>query len=111
MSDHVEVVKSKLSPVLPAELHGFSVTVGLGVYPADQPASHRRAVYAELWPITAANQEKLRRINRQRILATVPLTAHAAAVIKNDPDGELAEQVGLRAVAEAARLAKTVNDA
>lgn len=97
--------------VIPAEVHGFAVRVGIGPYPADQPRSHRRAVYAELIPNTPRTIERMRRAGRDRILGTVPLTAHGAKVVTDDPHGRPAELIARRALAEASRLARLVNQA
>lgn len=101
-----QVVKTTSAPVIPAELHGFTVTVGVGVYPPDQPASHRKAMYAELIPVSAKARKALASINRERILGISPLTAHAAREIAQDPGGRLAEEVGTETLAHASRLAR-----
>lgn len=107
MSDS-EVVKLQIQPTIPAELHGFSVTVGLGPYPPDEPMSHRRAVYAELLPISQKARRALRRMNRERILSMTPLTAEAAEQIALDPGGSMAERASRDTLAEAAKLAAQV---
>lgn len=100
-----------IEDVIPAEVHGFAVRVGIGPYPADQPRSHRRAVYAELTPISPRTIERMRRAGRERIIGTVPLTAHGARLVTDDPHGRPAELIARRALAEASRLARLVNQA
>lgn len=101
-----QIVKTTSAPVIPAELHGFTATVGLGVYPPDQPASHRKAMYAELVPVSPEARAALASINRERILGISPLTASAAREIARDPGGRLAEEVGTETLAHASRLAR-----
>jgi hypothetical protein len=104
-----EVVKATLTPVIPAELHGFTVTVGIGPYPPGQPQPGREAVYAELLPMSEKARRALKYIGRERILGMVPLTVEAAGECKANPQGQLAEIVARRAVAEASRLARTID--
>lgn len=107
--DGVDSVGVSYEPVIPKVLLGFAVKVGVGPYPQDSPLSWRRAMYAELTPIEARTIEAMRRAGKERILATTPLTPRAAADIELDPDCRLAEQVGTRTLAEAARLARLVH--
>lgn len=106
-----EVLKSTLTPVIPAELHGFTVTVGIGPYPPGQPQPGREAAYAELLPLSEKAHHALRHIGKKRILGMVPLTVEAANECKTNPQGQLAEIVSRRAVAEASRLARVVEQA
>jgi hypothetical protein len=103
-------VRPSAAPVIPGELYGFSVTVAIGPYPIDAPLSHRKAMYAELRPNTDHTRAVFRRLNRDRILGQVPLTMRAGLEIQADPDGRLAEKVGLAALREASKLAKQVDD-
>lgn len=100
-----------LQPVLPTELHGFSVKVGVGSYPPDQPHSHRRAMYAELAPVRPEIRERMRRAGKARILAYIPLTIDGARSIESEPNSRLAEAVAKEAIAKASQLARTVENA
>lgn len=106
-----QVVKATTVPVVPAELHGFSLTVGLGPYPPDAPRSHRKAMYAELLPITTHARAVLDRMGRERILAISPLTPQAAEAIRREPQGRLAEIVATQTLRLASGLAKQVETA
>lgn len=94
--------------LIPAEVHGFAVRVGIGPYPPDSPNTHRRAMYAELTPISSLARDRMRRQGRAKILATSPLTQQAAAQVAADPQGKLAEMVGIQTLAQASRLARDV---
>jgi hypothetical protein len=101
-----ELIASTTSPIFPAELHGFAVRVGIGPNPPDSPRSHRKAMYAELLPVSARARQVTERLGRDRILAMAPLTMEAAREIASDLDGQLAEQVGTHTLRLAAQLAK-----
>lgn len=100
-----------VTPVIPAELHGFSVELRLGPYPADQPLSHRRAMYAVLRPNTDESRRKLHHIGRQEIHGCVPLMPGAAEYIDRHPQSRIAERAATDAVRAAAALARRVEAA
>lgn len=104
MSD-TEVLKTTSTDVLPTEVHGFTVKVGVGPYPPDVALSHRQAMYAELIPETEKAKAAMKFAGRERILGMAPLTRRAAKEIHEDPTGWLAEIVSRRALQEAAKLA------
>ena len=106
MSDGAEILKVSSSPVIPAEVHGFAVRVGVGPYPENAPGSHRRAMYAELLPVSLKARTAMAYMGRVRILATTPLTPQAASAIAADPDSRLAEMVATATLANASRLAR-----
>lgn len=102
----IEVAKTVSRDVVPAEVHGFSVKVGIGPYPPDQERSHRKAVYAELRPKSRLAFTAMRAKNRERILGMAPLMPAAAREIEADPEGELAEITALDALRQASALAR-----
>lgn len=106
MSDGTEILRVSSSPVIPAEVHGFAVRVGIGPYPEDSPRSHRRAVYAELLPVSVEARTAMAYKGRTRILATTPLTPDAAAAVQADPDSRLAELLATETLKNASRLAR-----
>lgn len=95
-----------VTPVIPAEVHGFSVQVGLGPYPPDAANSHRKAMYAVLRPNTPKTRKRLRDMNREKLLGIVPLIQGAADAIARDPNGKLAEEVATVAIKVTLPLAK-----
>ncbi len=111
MSDGSEVVRVTSTDVIPAEVHGFAVRLGLGPYPPDAPHSHRRALYAELTPISTRAQVAMRHTGKVRILATTPLTPEAAAAVQADPNSQLAERLATETLANASRLARKATGA
>jgi len=96
-------------PVIPPEVHGFTVKVGVGTYPPGAERSHRRAMYAELRPSSDRTRERLRRMGRERILGMVPLQSDAVRDILAHRDGQLAEMAATDALREASKLARQVN--
>ena len=88
----VGVITSIAQPTIPTIVHGFSVRVGIGIYPPDAPNSHRRAVYADLMPITPEAHALCQRLGRERVLGMVPLTPHGRDLIETDPGGDVAER-------------------
>lgn len=68
-------------------------------------------MYAELVPFTPLAKMRLKHMNRERILAMIPLTREGADLIALEPDGPIAEKAALDAVREASKLAKGLNDA
>lgn len=108
MTDGQEVVGTRVRDVVPDELHGFKVTVGLGPYPPESERSHRRAMYARLTPCTPHTEHIMKRLGRKEIVGHVPLTAAGAADAQLNPQGETAEQAALLALAPAAKLAHDV---
>lgn len=108
MSDGSQVVKVTATPIVPDELHGFSVTVGVGPYPPQQPRPGEHAVYAELIPMTQKALTAMHHIGRQRILGMVPITPEAATDVKAEPGGQLAEMLATQALAAAAQLARPI---
>lgn len=106
MSDGTEVIKSSMTPVIPAEAQGFGVEVGIGPYPPDKPRSRQRAVYAVLTPVSAHARALMASKNRERVLGMVPLTPAGAQAITADPGGQLAERTGTLALREALRLVR-----
>lgn len=108
VGDGVDAAGLSLQDVIPAEMHGFAVRVGIGPYPPDSPNTHRRAMYAELLPISPLAMLRMRRAGHAKILAVSPLTQEAAADIAAEPDGRLAELVGTQTLALASRKARTV---
>lgn len=103
-----EVVKVTATPIIPTDLHGFTVTVGLGPYPPGDPCPGQHAVYAELIPMTQQALMAMQHIGRQRILGMVPITPEAAADVKADPGGRLAEELATVALGQAAKLAAPI---
>ena len=101
-----EVVKTSLTPAIPAEAQGFGVEVGIGPYPPDKPRSRQRAVYAVLTPISAHARALMAAKNRERVLGMVPLTQEGAQAITADPGGQLAERTAVLALREAMRLVR-----
>jgi hypothetical protein len=97
---------TKITDLIPAELHGCRVTVGVGPYPPDGGHTQQKAMYAELVPITPVAQKRLKSMNRKRILGMVPLTTEGAGLIQADPQGPVAEQAATAALFEASKLAK-----
>lgn len=102
-----EVVKVTATPVIPADLHGFTVTVGIGPYPPGDPKPDQRAVYAELIPMTQRALDTMHYMGRSRILGMVPLTPEGATEILADPGGRQAEEAATLALREASKLART----
>lgn len=101
-----EILKTISRDVIPAEVHGFTVKVGLGPYPPDAGHTHRKALYAELRPASRKAHRRMKRMNRERILGMVPLTQTGAGIITAHPQGPEAEQAALRALVQASRLAR-----
>lgn len=101
-----EVIKVTATPVIPEELHGFTVTVGLGPYPPGDPKPGQHAVYAELVPMTQQALDAMHYIGKSRILGWVPLTPEGAAEIAADPQGAQAEHAATLALRAAAQHAK-----
>ncbi len=106
MSEGAEIRRVTCTDVIPAEVHGFAVRVGVGPYPEDAPGSHRRAMYAELLPVSVEARTALAYKGRARILATTPLTPGAALAIEADPSSRLAELLATETLANASRLAR-----
>lgn len=106
-----EILKTVSRDVVPAEVHGFAVTVGVGPYPPDARQSHRKALYAELVPASRKAKRRMRAKNRERILGMVPLTPTGAGIITAHPQGPEAEQAALRALVQASRLARDLVEA
>lgn len=67
-------------------------------------------MYAELIPTSSKAQGRMRKMNRERILAFTPLTATGAHEIELDPNGKLAEETALLTLREASKLAKGLYD-
>jgi hypothetical protein len=103
------VAEVTVTEVIPAELHGCRVTVGVGPYPPDGGHTVQKAMYAELVPTTVTAQRRLKQMNRQRILGMVPLSPEGAALIESDPQGKEAEHAALVALREASKLAKGID--
>jgi hypothetical protein len=95
-----------VEPVIPTELHGFTVKVGLAPYPPDAKNAHRKAIYAELRPTSRKAKRAMRRMNRERILGWVPLTKTGAGVISAHPNGPEAELAARDALQQASKLAR-----
>ena len=101
-----EVLKTRLTPVIPDEADGFTVRVGIGPYPPDRPRSRKRAVYAELTPRSAHAKGLMLAVNRDRVLGMVPLTASGAIELAAEPGGVAAERAATLALREALRLVR-----
>ena len=106
MSDGTQILRVSSADVIPAEVHGFAVRVGLGPYPEDAPLSHRKAMYAELRPLSVKARAALVHKNKERILATTPLTPAAASAVQADPQSRLAELLATETLKNASRLAR-----
>lgn len=96
-------ITSISKPTIPTSLHGFSIRVGIGIYPPDAPNSHRRAVYADLLPVSPDAQRLCKSMNRERVLGMVPLTPGGAELIASDPGGPVAERAARDALQAAVR--------
>jgi hypothetical protein len=108
MSDTgAEVLKSLLTPVIPDQVQGFAVRVGVGPYPPDKPRSRQKAVYAELTPVSAHAHAIVAAKGRKRVLGMVPLTEAGADALAAEPGGREAERAARIALTEAVRLVRT----
>ena len=105
-TDGTEVLKTRLTPVIPDEADGFAVKVGMGPYPPDRPRSRQRAVYAELRPVSAHARGLMLARSRERVLGMIPLTELGAAEIAANPSGSTAERAAGHALQAALRLAR-----
>ena len=99
----------RVEDVIPAEVHGCRVKVGVGPYPPDQPRAWQKAMYAELVPISRKATDAFRHMNRKRVLGMVPLTPEGAEAIGLEPNGRLAEKVALDALREASKLVQGID--
>lgn len=99
----VGVIRSISKPTIPTTVQGFSVRVGTGIYPPDAPNSHRRAVYADLMPVSPEAQALCRKMGRERVLGIVPLTPDGFKIIADDPGGDVSEKAALDALRAAVR--------
>lgn len=109
--DGSQVVKLTSTDIIPAEVHGFAVRLGIGPYPQDAPRSHRRALYAELTPVSSEARTAMAYKGRARILATTPLTPEAAAAVQAYPNSQLSERLATATLANASRLARRATGA
>lgn len=105
-----EPISTRVTDVAPKELHGFKVTLGLGPYPPQNRNAKARAVYAELVPEHPDVKKRMRANGKERILGIVQVTPQAAAELRLNPRGAMAEAISRRALAEAAKLARTVSE-
>ena len=106
MSDGTQILRITSEDIIPAEVHGFAVRLGIGPYPENQPRSHRRALYAELTPISIKAQAAMRYVGKTRILATTPLTPEAVADVQANPSSHLSERLAVETLTNASRLAQ-----
>lgn len=90
---------------IPKSWRGFEIKVGLGAYPPDAPGSHRKAIYAKLYPIEDLPRKLCLSQNSSFILGAVPLSAEGVATITNEPTGAEAEEAMLLAIGAAQRKA------
>lgn len=99
---------TKVVDALPAEVHGFTVTLEIG---PPLGATAGKALHAWLRPATEANRKKLLNINRDAIHSELPLTTTGALELELDPNGRIAENLARLCLTPAVRKAKAVNEA
>jgi hypothetical protein len=104
VSNGLDILGSSLSDVVPDEVDGFAVKVGIGPFPPDRSVSDRSAVYAELTPRSSRAHALMRSKSRERVLGMVEVTPEAAAEMRADPGGLTAERASVVALAQAVRL-------
>lgn len=94
--------------LVPTEIHGFRVEMGVGVHPT-KPRTEAMNVW--LTPATPENARKMRAAGKSAIQGCAELSPDLALLIKTDPLGPEAEAAAVAALAECAKYARIVNEA
>lgn len=108
LPDNPDVVIARtVADAIPTMIAGFSVHFALAPYPLNS-ASHRRAVYVDLVPVTDEARKLCDRNGGKLIRASTPLTPHGLAAVRENPLGKTCEQAVIDTLRSAVKTLRGV---